>query len=340
MTSPSTIVVSGSIASDHLMVFPGRFAEQLIADQLDHVSLSFLVDELEIRHGGVAANITFGLGYLGMHPILVGAVGEDFADYRDWLEAHNVQTEHVHVSSTRKTARFLCTTDSDNSQIASFYAGAMAEAESIDLGPILASTAGTPLVVVSPDTPEAMLRHTRSCRDRGVPFIADPSQQLARMRGGQIRDLVDGARYLVTNEYERSLLCQKTAWSEPEVLARVGSWITTLGAQGVMIETRGQASVFVDVVPETVQADPTGVGDAFRAGFLTGDAHGLEPQRCAQFGCTLATFVLETVGPQEYTFTTAEFVQRLAAAYGPVAGAEVEACLGSVHADALAAQGA
>jgi adenosine kinase len=333
MDSNAAILVSGSIATDYLMVFPGRFTELLLADQLDHVSLSFLVDELEVRRGGVAANISFGLGYLGLSPVLVGAVGEDFAEYGEWLEAHHVQIDHVHVSKTHKTARFICTTDSDNSQIASFYPGAMGEADTIDLEPIIAKTPGTPLVVISPDKPEAMLRHTGYCRDRDVPFIADPSQQLARMRGCEIRELVEGARYLVTNEYERGLLCQKTGWSEREVLARVGGWITTLGAKGVMIEIRAHASAFIDVVPATVEADPTGVGDAFRAGFLAGDAHGLDPERSAQIGCTLATYVLETVGPQEYTFTDAEFVARLAGAYGSDAGAEVTACLATMDAN-------
>ncbi len=174
-------IVTGSIATDHLMIFPGRFTEQLVEGKLDKVSLSFLVDELEIHRGGIAANIAFGMAALGLRPVLVGSVGADFADYRQWLEAHHVDMGHVRVSERLHTARFLCTTDADNNQIASFYAGAMNEARHIDLASILRSEPAVEIVLICPDDPEAMLRHTRACRDRDVPFAADPSQQIARM---------------------------------------------------------------------------------------------------------------------------------------------------------------
>ncbi|WP_235609190.1 PfkB family carbohydrate kinase, partial [Frankia casuarinae] len=180
------IAVTGSIASDHLMRFPGRFAEQLLADQLERVSLSFLVDELVIRRGGVAANIAFGLGRLGLRPILVGAVGEDFADYRSWLDRHGVDTASVRVSEIAHTARFVCTTDEDLNQIASFYPGAMSEAADIELRPIAERFGGLDMVIVSPNDPGAMLRHSEECRQRGYPFAADISQQLAIMEGPQI----------------------------------------------------------------------------------------------------------------------------------------------------------
>lgn len=168
------IAVTGSIATDHLMVFPGRFADQLIADQLAHVSLSFLVDDLEVRRGGVAANIAFGLGSLGLDPLLVGAVGSDFATYEVWLKEHGVDTGAVRVSDERQTARFSCITDRDDNQIAAFYAGAMAEAREIDLTAEAARAGGVGFVLVAPDDPAAMLRHTAACRTLGVPFAADP----------------------------------------------------------------------------------------------------------------------------------------------------------------------
>ena len=199
------IAVTGSIATDHLMTFEGRFADQLIADQLTQVSLSFLVDELEVRRGGVAANISFGLGCLGLNPILVGAVGADFADYAAWLERHGVDTSGVHVSEMRHTARFVCTTDRDHNQIASFYAGAMAEARNIELWPLAQRLGGIDLVVVGANDPEAMIRHSEECRVRGINFAADPSQQLARMEGPEVRSLVEGAQYLFANEYEKAL---------------------------------------------------------------------------------------------------------------------------------------
>ena len=215
------IVVTGSIATDHLMTFPGRFSDSIVIDKLEKISLSFLVDELEVRRGGVAANIAFGMGVLGLNPILVGAVGPDFADYRSWLNRHGVDTESVHVSEVRHTARFVCTTDEHANQIATFYAGAMQEARDIELGPIIERVGGIDLVLIGANDPEAMLRHTEECRYRRIPFAADPSQQLARMHGDEIRLLIDGAAYLFTNEYEAALTEHKTGWSADEVLARL-----------------------------------------------------------------------------------------------------------------------
>src|SRR5947199_7243374 len=181
------IAVTGSIATDHLMHFPGRFAQQLLRDQLHKVSLSFLVDDLAVRRGGIAANIAFGMGQLGLRPVLIGAVGADFADYRSWLERHGVDCDSVYVSEVAHTARFVCTTDDDLCQIATFYAGAMAEARNIELLPIAERAGGLGLVLISPDDPDGMLRHADECRERGYTFAVDPSQQLARMTGEQVR---------------------------------------------------------------------------------------------------------------------------------------------------------
>ncbi|MEY7972396.1 carbohydrate kinase family protein [Saccharomonospora xinjiangensis] len=321
------IAVTGSIATDHLMVFPGKFADQFVADQLDKVSLSFLVDHLDIRRGGVAANIAFGLGSLGMNPVLVGAVGRDFDDYRSWLERHGVDTESVHVSQTRHTSRFLCTTDQAQAQIASFYAGAMEEARDIELQVVADRVGRLDLVVVAPNDPVAMVRHTQECRERGIPFAADPSQQLARMEGPEIRTLVEGAAYLFTNEYETSLLLKETGWSEAEILDRVGHWVKTFGPEGVRVESKHADPLTVPALTVTDEVDPTGVGDAFRAGFLWGLAAKLGLERSAQVGCTLAAIVLETVGTQEYTLDRAEFSKRVATTYGSDAAAEIESKL-------------
>jgi adenosine kinase len=318
------IAVTGSIATDHLMSFRGRFADSLILDQLDKVSLSFLVEDLDVRRGGVAANICFGLASLGLRPILVGAVGQDFVDYRSWLERHGVDTSSVLVSELRHTARFVCTTDVDQAQIASFYAGAMSDARDIELEPIAARVGGLDLVLIGANDPEAMLRHTEECRERGYPFVADPSQQLARMDGSQIRALVDGATYLFTNEYEAALTEKKTGWSSGEILDRVGTRVTTFGADGARVERQGEQPIDVPAVAVVRLADPTGVGDAFRAGFLAGISWELPMQRCAQIGSLLAAYVIETVGTQEYELSRAEFLERFAKAYGQRAADEVE----------------
>ncbi|MFI6319418.1 carbohydrate kinase family protein [Nonomuraea sp. NPDC050556] len=319
------IAVTGSIATDHLMTFPGSFGDQLIAEQLDRVSLSFLVDDLQIRRGGCAANIAFGMGCLGLSPVLVGAVGSDFADYRSWLERHGVDCDSVHISEAHHTARFLCTTDEHHNQIASFYTGAMAEARNIELQPIVDRIGGLDLVLISPNDPDAMLRHTDECRQRGIPFAADISQQLARMADEQIRQLVDGAAYLFSNDYEKGLIEQKTGWSDEEILDRVGVRITTLGPKGARIDRKGEPSIHVVPAPELGKADPTGVGDAFRSGFLAGLAWGLPLERCGQIGNLTATHVLERVGGQEYELGQKVFLERFAAAYGPDAAADVAA---------------
>jgi adenosine kinase len=321
------VAVTGSIATDHLMQFPGRFADHLVAEKLDKLSLSFLVDELTVRRGGVAANIAFGLGSLGLPPVLVGAVGADFEDYRSWLEAHRIDTKSVHVSESRHTARFLCTTDLAQNQIASFYPGAMVEAGEIDLRSV-AERVGLPeLVVIGPNEPAAMLRHANECRELGYSFAADISQQLANMTGDEVRRLVDGALYLFTNAYEASLLERSTRWRHDEVLARVGFWAVTHGADGVTIERAGQPTIAVSAVQSAKPVDPTGVGDAFRAGFLWGRAHRLSLERSAQAGCTLATIVLEASGAQEYSLDRAVFSDRVARAYGADAAGEIESRL-------------
>src|SRR3954463_5888006 len=322
---PVSLLVTGSIATDELMSFPGRFADSLVVDQLDKIALSFLVDDLEVRRGGCAANIAFGLGNLGLRPVLVGAVGEDFVDYRSWLERHNVDCESVHVSQTRHTARFVCTNDSTMAQIASFYAGAMSEAREIELLPTVSRLGGVTYVLIGPNDPEGMLRHTRECRDGGYAFIAAPSQQLAFGDGEMIRELIDGAAILFSNEYESALIEKKTGWSSDEILARVGTQVVTLGAEGVRIERRGEEPILVAAVPEVEKVEPTGVGDAFRAGFLAGLEWGLSLERAAQLGCLLAGYVVEQVGTQEYVLHQQQLLARCASAYGEEAAAEVAA---------------
>ncbi|MEV5881236.1 carbohydrate kinase family protein [Streptomyces sp. NPDC052020] len=321
------IAVTGSIATDHLMVFPGRFADQLLTDRLDRLSLSFLADRLEVRRGGVGANIAYGLARLGLRPVLVGSAGAaDFAEYDRSLRAAGVDTSSVRVSETLHTARFVCTTDQDQNQIATFYAGAMTEARHIDLGAALGGTGTVDLVLVGADDPGAMLRHTAAAHRLGVDVAADPSQQLARLDTGQTRDLVDGARWLFTNEYEAALLQERTGWSRAEILRRAGTWIITRGADGVRLLTRG-TELSVPAVPTEAATDPTGVGDAFRAGFLAGLAREASVRRAAQLGCALATVVLESVGTQEYKLLPADLLTRVEGTYGTAAARDIEPLL-------------
>jgi adenosine kinase len=324
-----TIAVTGSIATDHLMRFPGRFSEQLLADHLQKVSLSFLVDDLVIHRGGVAGNMAFAMGVLGGSPTLVGAVGKDFDDYRNWLTSHGVNCDNVAVSDSAYTARFVCTTDEDMAQIASFYPGAMSEARDIKLADMVSRTGTPELVIVGANDPDAMFLHTEECRTLGLAFAADPSQQLARLSGEEIRKLIDGATYLFTNDYEWDLLLQKSGWSEAEVMSQIQLRVTTLGEKGVDIVGRDGTFIHVDVVPETHKDDPTGIGDAFRAGFLTGRSAGLSLERSAQLASMVATLVLEAPGAQEWTWDRDEAVTRLTDAYGVEASQEISAALGA-----------
>ena len=319
------IGVAGSVGLDHLMVFSGNFTDSFVAGSLEKISLSFLVDSLDVRRGGCAANIAFGMGVLGLNPVLIAAVGKDWPDYEAWLSRHGVDTSHVLVSKTLYTAHFMVTTDDDLNQIASFFPGAMSEARNIELAPIMEKTGRFDLVVISPDDPEAMVHYSDVCREMGIPFAADPSQQMARMSGEEIKLLIDGASYLFMNEYELALAMQKTGWSDAEILSRVKVRVITLGSKGAKVETAAGECIQAECPKESSKTDPTGVGDSFRSGFIAGLAWGVSHERCAQIGALIATYVIETMGTQEYRFTAAQFIERFAQSYGQSAAAEISA---------------
>ena len=321
------IGVAGSVGLDHLMTFSGKFTDSLVAGSLEKVSLSFLVDDLDVRRGGCAANICFGMGMLGLKPILIAAVGKDWADYEAWLSRHGVDTGHVLISKDLFTAHFMVTTDTELNQIASFFPGAMSEARNIELVPIMEKTGELDLIVISPDDPEAMMRYSEVAKARGISIAADPSQQMARMEGHEIKTLIDGASYLFMNEYELALAIQKTGWSDAEILSRVKHRVITQGSKGARIETKGGELIKIACPKESAKLDPTGVGDSFRSGFIAGLAWGLSHERCLQLGAMLATYVIETKGTQEYRFTPDEFVERFKGAYGEDASKEVSAHL-------------
>ncbi len=311
------------------MTFQGKFADSLVPDQLDKLALSFLVDDLDIRRGGCGANIAFGLAALGHRPVLVAAVGEDFDDlgYRAWLSESGVECDHLYVSPNLHTARCTITTDDSHAQIVTFYAGAMADARHIDLAAINDKIGDLDLVLIGPDDPEGMLRHTQFCRDKGVPFAADPSQQLAWADGEMIRQLIDGATYLFSNNYEAALIEQKTGWTTADVQSHVGVRVVTHGADGVKVYLADGPEIEVKAISGIIAVDPTGVGDSFRAGFLAAVAADLGLERAAQVGCTIAASVVETKGTQEYDLTRDAFIKRFAEAYGDDAASDVDAAL-------------
>lgn len=322
------LAIAGSVAADHLQTFAGRFSDSLVPDQLDKLSVSFLVEDLDIRRGGCAANIAFGLGRLGHRPTLVASVGRDFGEhgYQEWLESNGVDCSRVHVSSTLHTALCTITTDEAHAQIVTFYPGAMSEARNIDIAALHAEQP-IELLLIGPDDPQGMQQHTAAAREHGIPFAADPSQQLAWAGGDLIRDLVQGAAYLFTNDYEAALIEQKTGWSAADVRAAVETQVITRGKDGVTVYPQGQEPIEVAAIEGIEAVDPTGVGDSFRAGFLAGVAAGLSLERSAQIGCTIAASVVETTGTQEYVLTRDGFLDRVGSAYGQDARAEVGAAL-------------
>jgi adenosine kinase len=310
------IAVTGSIATDHLMTFDGLFRDQLLPDQLASLSVVFLANGLEVRKGGTGANIAFGMGALGFRPELIGCVGKDSGDYVTWLADAGVDVSGVRVSETLNSPRFTVTTDNAQNQIGSFYPGAMAEAAELSMNDNDAD-----LVLISPNDPGAMLRYTAECKAAGRQFAADPSQTLTFLDGEAITALITGATYLFTNEYEAGLVAEKTGLSDAEILDVVGTRITTHGAKGSVIARKGEDDIHVGIAEADVIVDPTGTGDAFRAGFLTATAWGLGLERAAQVGSLLATHVVETVGPQDYVLTA--FLNRFEKAFGSDAAAEV-----------------
>ncbi len=307
VTRVMDILITGSVAYDYLMTFPGFFKEHLLAEHLEKISLSFLVETLIRRRGGIAPNIAYTLALLGARPRVLATVGEDFEGYRAWLEEQGVDTLNIKVVPGKYTASYFCTTDKTNAQVASFYPGAMAHAIELSLHEL---AGGKPdLVVVSPNEPAAMERTIRECKELGIAYIYDPSQQIIRFEGDILRRGVEGARALFVNEYEFELIKDKTRMSVEDIMSLLEFMVVTLGPQGATVYHNG-LQTSVEAVPTDNIVDPTGGGDAFRGGFLTGYRLGLDWQTCARLGSLAATFCLENDGPQAHHFTREEFLAR------------------------------
>jgi adenosine kinase len=305
------IVVTGSIAFDYLMSFPGKFTEHFLPEHMSRVSLSFLVDTMDKRRGGCAPNIAYTLALLGERPRLLATAGQDFGDYRRWLEAARVDTSLVKEVADRFTASFFCSTDVESNQIASFYTGAMANAGELSFRDV----PDCGLAIISPNDPGAMLQYSEECRVLGIPYIWDPGQQCARMSGDELREGLVGATIVISNDYELELIRQKTGLDEAGILAHSGALVVTRGEHGCsVLERNGQTDV--PAVPPHRLVDPTGVGDAFRGGFLKGMARGASYTVCAQIGSVAATYALEHLGGQSHAFTWPEFLERYELHFG------------------------
>jgi adenosine kinase len=309
------IIVTGSIAFDYLMSFPGKFTEHFLPEHMSRVSLSFLVDTMDKRRGGCAPNIAYTLALLGERPRLMATAGQDFDDYRRWLEAAGIDTSLVRVIDGKFTASFFCSTDSDGNQIASFYTGAMANA-----GELSFRTLGTRgLVIISPNDPGGMLQYAEECRTVGIPYVWDPGQQCARMSGDELRDGLVGATIVICNDYELELLRQKTGLDEAAILTHTQALVVTRGEHGSSIQQKTGRTDVPAVTPHRI-VDPTGVGDAYRGGFLKGLARGASYEMCARLGSVAAAFALEHLGGQSHSYTWGEFKARYESQFGELTG--------------------
>lgn len=301
-----TIVLTGSIAYDYLMTFPGRFRDHILPDKLDHLSLSFLVDHMIRRRGGVAANIAYTMALLEEHPIVMATVGEDFEEYRAWLSYHGVDTSGIRVVLGLFTASFFVNTDETGAQIATFYTGAMSRAGDLRFAdlPLIPS-----LAVISPNDPRAMIGYAEECRQLAIPAIFDPSQQTVRLSADDLCAGIQGCQALFVNDYEFALIQDKTRLDLSVLRKNAGFIVVTCGEKGAEIYTEDR-EIHIPAVPPSSTADPTGVGDAFRAGFLKGYVHNLSLETCGRMGALAATYCLENEGTQGHHFTLVEFVSR------------------------------
>ncbi|MEM7133931.1 MAG: carbohydrate kinase family protein [Chloroflexota bacterium] len=308
-----SIVITGSIAYDYLMSFSGKFREQIIPEQLENLSLSFLVDSMKRERGGVAANIAYTLNLLGGAPLILATVGQDFGDYKTWMVDHGISVDHIIEISDDFTASFFVSTDQEQNQIANFYTGAMAHARNYSLTSQGLDKAE--LVIVSPNDPVAMLNYTQECRELGIPFAYDPSQQVAFLSGADLAQSIPGATYLFANEYEIAVIEKKTGWDLETIRDKVKNVIVTHGADGSMIYA-GEEAIKVPIAKISHVAEPTGAGDAFRGGFFAGLSKGLSWEQCGKIGALCGAYSLENVGPTTHSFGWAEFADRYVENFG------------------------
>lgn len=308
-----SVIVTGSIATDYIMKYPGHFREHILIEQTGKLTVSFLVEEKQMSRGGIGPNIAYTMAMLGEKPRLMGTVGQDFADYRAWLELQGIDTSLVVAYPEEFTATFTVITDLDQNQIAGFHAGAMSRGRELTYRGLAKEEID--YVIISPHDPEGMIRNCTECRELGIPFVFDPSQQLARLNGEQVLAGMQGAFGLTVNDYELELIKSKTGLDEKGILDCVSLLVITRGGDGSTFLSKDRR-VDAPIVPANAVVDPTGVGDAFRGGLLTGLVRGYSWETTARIGALAATYCLEQPGTMNHRYTVAEFVERYRQHFG------------------------
>jgi len=309
-----SVLITGSIAYDYIMQFPGYFKEHILPDQIANISVSFLVDSLKKQRGGIATNIAYNLALLGERPRIMATVGQDFAEYRAWLEQNGTDTSGIVEIPDDFTASFFVSTDRDQNQIASFYTGAMAHAHTLSFKQHSGNGA-IDFVVISPNDPRAMVQYALECTELRLPYIYDPSQQIIRLNGDEIKDGVRGSTMTIVNDYEFEMLKNKTGWGDDDVARATQTLIVTRGDKGSTIRA-GENTYDIPPVPARREADPTGGGDAYRGGILKGLLKKLPWEITGRIGSLAATYALEEHGTQNHRYSVEEFARRYEKAFG------------------------
>jgi len=306
-----TALVCGSLAFDTVMVFQGRFREQILADRIHMLNVSFLVPSMRRNFGGCAGNIAYNLQLLGEKGAPMGTVGHDFEPYRRWLKARNVSLDYVRELDDAFTAQAFITTDLDDNQITAFHPGAMSQSH---LNAVPAS-AGITLGVVAPDGRDGMLQHAAQFAAAGIPWLFDPGQGLPMFDGSDLRDFIGKATWVAVNDYEGQMLQERTGWSAGEIASKVRAYIVTKGAEGSQIHTGGGTIAIPTAKPVSI-TDPTGCGDAYRAGLIYGLMNELDWDTTGRIASLMGAIKIAHSGTQNHWFDMNEFRQRFSAAYG------------------------
>jgi adenosine kinase len=306
MAKSTDIVITGSVAYDYLMFFPGRFREHILPDQIHQISLSFLVESMRKQRGGCAPNIAYTLALLGERPTVMATVGQDFGEYRAWLDNQGIDTSAIVEIESEFTSSFFVNTDQENNQIASFYMGAMGWADHLSFHDLHREVE---LAIISPNAPAAMNKYVGECQEMGIPYIYDPSQQIIWLTADDLLKGARGARILIVNEYEFGMIQNKTGLSEAELLVLPQVTIVTRGEEGSTIYAPGQ-TLSIPAVPPQPLVEPTGVGDGYRGGLIKGMLKGLPWQTTGRIASLAAAYVLEQEGTQNHAYSLADFVER------------------------------
>lgn len=308
-----SVVLTGSIAYDYIMSFPGYFKDHILPDKIHEISVSFLVDSMKKQRGGIAPNIAYSLALLGERPKIMATVGEDFEDYRRWLELHYIDTSSIIVIPNEFTASFFVSTDKNQNQIASFYTGAMAHAHMVSFRDHV--NGGIQFAVISPNDPRAMVQYVAECKALGIPYIYDASQQIVRVSDKDLIEGCTGSKMVILNDYELEMLKNKTGWNDEQVAASTETLIVTYGDKGSKI-TRDGKTIDIPIAPPRKEGEPTGTGDAYRSGIIKGVMHNFSWEFTGRLGSLAATYVLEEYGAQNHRYSLQEFQERFRQEFG------------------------